>query len=188
MYEDMMNGVMPRQRSSTKKPALALHKTSGSGSFLAHLNDIINMAEMTSADLRCYCQTFSCKSWALSFNLSSVGLEIGNWPPCPATEQLLFWLLNAMSLSDNTTTVWRCGSSDNFFCQCMLCLSEFIAQIAQSCREEKKWSGSRSVTNSSKFMSLKYLVATEIGNSCLECGNCWWSVQNQLIFQLPILK
>lgn len=77
MYEDTMNDVMPRQRRSTKKPAL----TSGSGSFLAHLNDIINMAEMTSVDLRCYCPTFSCKSWALSYNLSSVGLEIGNWSP-----------------------------------------------------------------------------------------------------------
>lgn len=76
-YEDKRNDVTPRQRSSTKKTALAMHKTSGSGSFLAHLNDIINMAEMSSSVLHCCCPTFSCKCLTLSFNLSCVGLVTG---------------------------------------------------------------------------------------------------------------
>ena len=54
-----------------------------------------------------------------------------------------------------------------------LCSSTFITRITQSCGEEEKWSGMRSVAKSSTFISLNYLVATEIRTSCLDCGNCW---------------
>lgn len=55
------------------------------------------------------------------------------------------------------------GGSENFL---SLCLSTFITHITQTCGEEEKRSGMRSVTNSSTFMSLNYLVASEIGTSC----------------------
>lgn len=136
---------------------------------------------MTSAVLHCY-----CKCLTLSFNLSCVGLVIGNWPQSCSPSACLMQCPCLMITLLCVDVDHLCKKISFFLFFLPVCaMLKWIYHSDYSVAEKRKSGLTEDLSLIfSKFMSLKYLVATVIGTSCLECGNCWWLVQNQLIFQL----